>query len=927
MIFVSRKRIVLYAFFFLCPIISHAQRTERIYLSGIDADNPKEWDFFCTAGRQSGVWSKISVPSCWEQEGYGTYNYGHDADEIRGKEKGIYRMEFDAPAEWKSQSVRIVFEGSMTDTEVKINGMLAGPVHQGGFYRFSYDITNALKWNSKNQLEVTVSKHSANASVNNAERFADYWIFGGIYRPVYLEIKPRQHIDWTAIDARADGSYSVDLYLSNIKSANRVSVRILDEMDEQVGAQLNHELDKKVHQVNLRSKISNILTWNPEFPNLYSAEINLLEDGKLVHTIKERFGFRTVEVKERDGIYVNGTKIKFKGVCRHSFWPETGRTLSKSLSIADVRLMKDMNMNAVRMSHYPPDSHFLDVCDSLGLFVLDELAGWQASYDTEIGKKLVREMIVRDVNHPSVVIWDNGNEGGWNTDLDVEFHNYDPQKRIVIHPYEKFGMTDTNHYIDYGYGSNDSFNGNHIFFPTEFLHGLFDGGHGAALEDYWNLMWETPISAGGFLWVFSDESVKRTDRNGVLDSDGNHAPDGILGPYREKEGSYYAIKEIWSPIFFSEKHITGQFNGVFDIENRYHFTNTDQCSFSFELVQFQDPDSQVSGHTVWNKGTISSPEIAPGGKGKLVINLPANWSDADALYITAWDPNGREVFTWDWPIHLPEKIVSNSMNLESLAQARGFETENMVVMEAANLKVEIEKTTGLLHQVTSDGNQLSISGGPVLTEGSSEFINYETRQNETSYEYKGAFKGNLKSITWTMFGNGIIRLNVVYVPDNHLPFYGVNFNYPEELVTGVKWLGDGPYRVWKNRLRGVLLDVWEKGYNNTITGESYLYPEFKGYYSNMYWAVMKTREHDFKFYTATENLYMRLYTPGDPVAEPGFTKVQFPDGDISFLHAINAIGTKFKSPEQLGPQSQLNMYSRHRTDNELNIELYFDFKK
>ncbi|WP_431210798.1 glycoside hydrolase family 2 TIM barrel-domain containing protein [Puia sp. P3] len=86
----------------------------------------------------------------------------------------------------------------------------------------------------------------------------------------------------------------------------------------------------------------------------------------VVHRVEQRFGFRTVELRERDGIYVNGVKIKFKGVCRHSFWPETGRALNKALSLEDVQLIKDMNMNAVRMSHYPPDDHFLDVCDSLG---------------------------------------------------------------------------------------------------------------------------------------------------------------------------------------------------------------------------------------------------------------------------------------------------------------------------------------------------------------------------------------------------------------------------------------------------------------------------------------------------------------------------------------------------------------------------------
>jgi beta-galactosidase/beta-glucuronidase len=168
-----------------------------VFLSGTDAANTVDWEFFCTDGRNSGVWSTIAVPSNWELQGYGTYNYGHDwrNENIKlGRETGMYRHEFDVPAEWRGKVVHIVFEGSMTDTRVKVNGRPAGPMHQGAFYRFSYDISSLLRYGRANLLEVEVDKHSADASINRAERQADYWIFGGIYRPVYLEILPEIHI-------------------------------------------------------------------------------------------------------------------------------------------------------------------------------------------------------------------------------------------------------------------------------------------------------------------------------------------------------------------------------------------------------------------------------------------------------------------------------------------------------------------------------------------------------------------------------------------------------------------------------------------------------------------------------------------------------------------------------------------------------------
>jgi hypothetical protein len=678
-------------FIFLCLscYTLSGQETKQIYLSGHGINDARDWDFFCTDGRNSGVWTKIPVPSCWEQYGFGTYNYGHDVDEIRGKEKGFYKIDFPVQEDWKNKTIHIVFEGSMTDTEVKINGKPAGPKHQGGFYRFSYDISKLLKMNSMNKLEVMVSKHSDDLSVNEAERYADYWIFGGIYRPVYLEIKPEQHIDRLAFDPRADGSFMADIYLAGIKSANKLSLRILDENRKYVAGPFNVSIPKN----------SDHVSWSPEFPNLYYAEFNLLENDLVVHTVRERFGFRTIELKARDGIYVNGVKIKFKGVCHHSFWPESGRASSKEISLQDVQLIKDMNMNAVRMSHYPPDTHFLDVCDSLGLFVLDELAGWQGAYHTEIGRKLVKEMVTRDVNHPSIIIWDNGNEGGWNTELDDEFTKYDPQERTVIHPYEKFRNTDTNHYVDYNYGTNDSFNGNHIFFPTEVLHGLYDGGLGAGLDDFWDLMLKRPVSAGGFLWVFSDESIKRTDKEGILDSDGNHAPDGILGPYREKEGSFYTIKEIWSPIYFEEKNITKDFKGIFNVQNRYDFTNLKSCTFSYEFVKFRKPGDSKTGYEVLNSGWIDAPDLAPWDWGILEFELPASWNKADALYIKSVDLYGREIYTWDWSIRLPADHLFLSRDTENSEIVDGTEQDNYIVMKAGNIQVSIEKETGILNEV------------------------------------------------------------------------------------------------------------------------------------------------------------------------------------------------------------------------------------
>ena len=192
------------------------------------------------------------------------------------------------------------------------------------------------------------------------------------------------------------------------------------------------------------------------------------------------------------------------------------------------------------MSHYPPDAQFLDLCDEMGLYVLDELAGWHHFYDNEVGPKLVQEMVVRDVNHPCILFWDNGNEGGFNTNLDHLFDEYDPQQRRVLHPWTAFSGLNTAHYLAYDkaeiaaggqrvyYAHNQELvatndPAKYIYMPTEFLHGLYDGGAGAGLDDYWRMMMSHPACAGGFIWALLDDGLKRPD-TGQIDVVGNEAP-------------------------------------------------------------------------------------------------------------------------------------------------------------------------------------------------------------------------------------------------------------------------------------------------------------------------------------------------------------------------------------------------------------------
>jgi beta-galactosidase/beta-glucuronidase len=342
--------------------IATAQETERQYLSGRGKDDAVPWQFRCSAGRRANEWTTIRVPSNWELQGFGIFSYGVDR-EPKTPVRGDYRTAFTPPADWSGRRIFLVFEGAMTDTEARVNGQVVGPIHQGGYYRFKYEVTKLVRLGQENQLDVAVVDESADRTVNAAERRGDYWNYGGIYRPVYLEAVPAEFIERVAIDARADGSIAVSAFADGVVTADNIDALVLDLDGHPIGQPFVQPISSTKAEALLKWHVEAPLLWTAEKPNLYQLEVLLKKGNTVLHALRQRFGFRTIEVRPADGIYVNGRKIILKGSDRHSFWPDSGRCTSEQLSRDDALLMKDMNANAVRMSHYPPDQHFLDTCD------------------------------------------------------------------------------------------------------------------------------------------------------------------------------------------------------------------------------------------------------------------------------------------------------------------------------------------------------------------------------------------------------------------------------------------------------------------------------------------------------------------------------------------------------------------------------------
>lgn len=680
-------------------------------------------------------------------------------------------------------------------------------------------------------------------------------------------------------------------------------------------------------QQTLTAQWDNIRKWDPEHPHLYQLTLRLLDaDGNLLHEMADRIGFRTVEFRPADGIYLNGVKLLVKGTNRHCFDPETGRSVSRELDLKDARLIKQMNMNAVR-SHYPPDKHFLQLCDSLGLLYVYELAGWQNSYSDSIAARLLPEMIARDVNHPCIFLWGNGNEGGWNTTVDDRFADYDPQQRHVIHPWANFNGLDTRHYPN---GEDNVYRmerGQNVFMMTEFVHGLYDRGQGAGLEGLWAKFRTSPLFAGGFTWAYVDEALHRTD-TGQMDTYGPNAPDGIVSADRQPEGSFYTVREVWSPIQIAPMRVTGSLDGAFRVTNEYLFSRLDEACMKWRVWKTPlSPEVPVC----LAEGDVQLPAIAPGETGTARFTLPEGFRQADMLELEAYNAAGDTVCTWTYPIRNAHAYFEAYQRTVSTMPARYQLDEDSVMLEAGEVRATFSRTDGMLLSLTRNGQLIPLSRGPLPVGMKAEVSSSAVRMQGDTAVFTVKYTGGTDSIVWRMTPSGLLGMDALILNrrgafyDKDVYNLGFTFSYPERAVKGMQWLGHGPYRVWKNRIRGTRHGIWQKAYNNTVTGEYYIpivYPEFKGYHAGIYWATLQNPDGpSLHIYSETDGLFLHIFTPEEQRDREsrGLSVKQYPAGDLSFLLDIPAVNS-----QGLGGNS--STVKVNKGDEGFRIKLWFGFR-
>lgn len=341
-----------------------------------------------------------------------------------------YERDLAVPEDWRGERVLLTFEGVAHYAEVFVNGKWVGE-HYSGYTAFTLDISDHLTYGEKNTLVVRVdSRESLN--IPPFGNVIDYMTYGGIYRDVYLEVKPATYISDVFVKASANGDIDSEIHISG-DNLKRMTVRhsISSDGVEYLLGEAAAERDMSVS-----SFVAGIKSWDIDSPNLYTVKTELYYGKTLMDTHEVRVGFRDAEFRE-DGFYLNGRKLKLRGLNRHQSYPYVGYAMPRSIQEMDADVLKfELGLNTVRTSHYPQSQHFVNRCDEIGLLVLTEMPGWQYIGDEAWQDQAVKnteEMVSQYRNHPSIILWgvrinESPDNEGLYTRTNEAAHRLDPTR-------------------------------------------------------------------------------------------------------------------------------------------------------------------------------------------------------------------------------------------------------------------------------------------------------------------------------------------------------------------------------------------------------------------------------------------------------------------------------------------------------------------
>ncbi len=707
---------------------------------------------FQTEDFDASDWDALPVPSNWQMYGYDiphytNINYPYPADPPFvpvDNPAGLHVRDFTLEPHGDRKTT-LVFEGVDSCFYVWVNGLLAG-YSQVSHMTSEFDITSLVRA-GRNRIAVMVLKWCDGSYLEDQDMFR----MSGIFRDVYLVSRDPVHVRDFFVRTRLDGAFDAAGANDGFPSAGLSceieieggSAGVKAELLAPDGTVVGTASMKKGAKGTVAFEVAEPLVWNAEIPHLYTL---LLHCGTEI--IRTRVGFRKIEVKNAV-LFLNGQKVKFRGVNRHDSHPELGHVTPMAHMRLDLDTMKRHNVNAIRTSHYPNDPRFLELCDEYGFYVIDEtdlechgagtagdiswisnLPEYEASYVDR-----VRRMVERDKNRSCVVMWSLGNESGYGVNhlrMAEWVKNRDTSRLLHYEGATGWGRNDLDNTIldvhSEMYPSLETMK-KHVaenvikdrpYVLCEYCHAMGNGP--GDLQDYWDLFMTDDRYAGGFIWEWTDHAVKTATADGTVyyayggDSgekphDGNFCMDGLVYPDRTPHSGLLEAKQVYAPVRFDCHHANV---GLCVVQNRYDFRGLYDLSVRWTIEQ--------DGVLV-QEGTAFLPETAPHGRSVLEIphKVPQNAAGRWFLRLSVvteatlpWMPAGTEIAFEQFELPVARPAFPSEAPAGKASGLSVTETEQEIDVSGDAFSYRFSKIHGSFTGLEINGTSM-LSGMPAFT--------------------------------------------------------------------------------------------------------------------------------------------------------------------------------------------------------------------
>ena len=694
-------------------------------------------------------WTDFPVPGILELNGYGDAIYSNNGYpwrtqfrpeppfvEERNNYTGSYRKMVTVPADWKGERIYLHVGSATSNLMVWVNGKFVG-YSEDSKVSAEFDLTKYLTPGKENLIAMQVMRWCDGSYLEDQ----DFWRFTGIAREVYLYARPQAHIadlfiTPDLVNNYQDGTLEVKLNAVGAKGET-VMFSLKDKEGKEVAAQTAKVGGNGEVKVNF--DIKNPLKWTAETPNLYTLYTTLMDGKQVAEVVPQRVGFRKVEIKNAQ-VLVNGQPVLFKGANRHELDPVTGYVVSMDRMLEDIRVMKELNINAVRTCHYPNDPRWYELCDIYGIYMVAEanIESHGMGYgDKTLAKEPTYEKAHLErnesnikiyKNHPSIIFWSVGNEAGYESNFEKAYDlvkAYDPSRPCQYEQAGQNGKTDIFCPMYYDYGGCDKYSQGDNPRPLiqcEYAHAM--GNSMGGFKEYWDMVRKYPKYQGGFIWDFVDQGLRVKNKQGKTiyayggdfgrypTSDHNFNCNGIINPDRKPNPHANEVRYYYQNIWATAKDLKA---GEVEVYNENFFKSLDDVELQWTLES--EGKVLANGRNALDIPAQQKRVVKLDGyslpadvKGEVVLNLDFVLKKAEPM-LDAGYAVAREQFVVN-PYTFPtmESVLAVTSGKYDTRKVEKEEKVAWVTLSAGNTSVTFNHWNGWI-------DYLDVDGKPMLEEG------------------------------------------------------------------------------------------------------------------------------------------------------------------------------------------------------------------